>query len=216
MNAIQKFIAASADPELQGPEVIGEPKLGSLIKHLGRFLSYQARTRSGKVLDYNKLVTETPGWAVVAGLTREGILLTQANYKPGVNRVEWSLAPGGLGRMSPDISPQELLPRVQEGYLRETGFGGGTWLYMQTETIHSGLIRGSSPDAHGLWAHMYMAFDLERLGESNPNVSETIRIIPVPLAEIADVIDSGFFDEASSLSCLLLAERRLRKLGLLS
>lgn len=137
-------------------------------------------------------------------------MITLVQWKPGVNRASWELPPGGIGRISPQATPEEVLERTKEVYLRETGFGGGKWHELGHIMIETGKYRGAGPDHHGLPAHMYLATGLARFQDArNPDPNEIMETLMFPYDELDEVIDSGLFVEESALCCALLALRNL-------
>lgn len=212
MNAVQKFKKVATEPRFKGWPLVGKPELGHKIPFFGQELNYELETGNG-VEKYTSLIRHF-GWVVVFGVTNDNQVITLAQWKPGLNQADWVLPPGGIGRVKSDISPEELLSRTQEFCLKETGYGGGTWTYLGNVLIETGKFRGSSPDDHGLPAHMYIAVDLEEKQEARkPNLNEIMETIMVPLDEFDEVIHSKLFKECSSLPCALLALDELRRQG---
>ncbi|MBI3442544.1 MAG: hypothetical protein HY007_02155 [Candidatus Sungbacteria bacterium] len=210
MGAVDRFLEISLEPKFAGWPLVGEYELGERIPFFGQVLNYKLETGNG-VEDYTSLLRHF-GWVVVFGVTSLQAVVTLVQWKPGHNRAGWELPPGGIGRVRSDATHEEILTRTQEFYLRETGYAGGQWTRLGEAMIETGKYRGSSPDDHGLPAHMYIATDLERVAEARkPNPNEIMETLLVPLDEFWDVIRSGLFKECSALPCALLA---LAELGI--
>lgn len=221
MRIIDRYKEVAAQPRFQGWPLVGEYELGPKIPFFGQVLEYTLRTPNGDER-YASLLRHF-GWSVVFGVTnlRDNVppttdmgrhVITLVQWKPGANQPGWELPPGGIGKVPPSTSEDELLRLTQASYLKETGFGGGTWQKLGHVLIETGKYRGSGPDDHGLPAHLYLAEDLERMQDArNPAPNEIMETLLVPLDEFPEVVESGLFVETSAVACALLA---LRKLGL--
>ena len=76
--------------------------------------------------------------------------------------------------------------------------------------IETGKYRGAKVESHGLPAHLFLATGLEHQSNARqPDRNEIMQTLEVPLNEFEGVINSGCFDEASALTCALLAFRHL-------
>lgn len=211
MSAVARFNDIAQQPKFKGWPLVGEVVLGDKIKFFGQTMSYQLQTGNG-VEDYVSIIRHF-GWVVVFGVTIDNQVITLVQWKPGVNRASWELPPGGIGKVDPNITEEELLTKTKAAYLKETGFGNGEWTYLGSTDIESGKFRGAGPDDHGLPAHMYLVTDLERQADArSPEPNEIMETLLVPLDEFTEVIDSGQFREVSAQLCALQALRRLHKL----
>jgi hypothetical protein len=213
-SSIERFAEIAAEPRFRGWPLVGEIEYGPKIQFFGEAIHYRLETGNG-IEEYWSLLRHF-GWVVVFGVAPENMVPTLVQWKPGVNRASWELAPGGIGRVKPDIAPTELLAKAQEFYLRETGYAGGDWSYLGHTLIETGKFRGAGPDDHGLPAHMYLATGIEKKADARkPNANEVMELLEVSLDEFDGIIDSGLFVETSAHSCALLSLRRLRKFGVL-
>lgn len=214
MNAIDRFNTLAADPKFAGWPIVGEPELGAKLPFFGQALNYKLQTGRG-VEDYTSIIRHF-GWVVVFGVTRdeditvEKEVITLVQWKPGVNRASWELPPGGIGKVPPGMTADELLTATQASYLKETGYGGGRWHYLGSTDVESGKFRGAGPDDHGLPAHMFLAEGLDwKANRRSPEANEIMETLMVPLREFRSVIDSGQFREVSAQLCAMHALRRL-------
>ena len=136
-----------------------------------------------------------------------------SQWKPGVNCASWELPPGGIGKLGKDETAEEILTKTQESYTKETGYGNGIWTNLGRVGIETGKYRGADANDHGLFAHLFLATDLEQIAEARqPNPNEIMETIMVPIDEFLEVLESGLFTEASAVPC---AYKALIKLGLL-
>ncbi|MBS3903233.1 MAG: hypothetical protein KGZ30_02530 [Anaplasmataceae bacterium] len=212
-DAEKKFLEIAGQPRFQGWSLVGDYELGPKIPFFGQQLNYKLLTGEGQVEEYTSLLRHF-GWVVAFGVTREGMVITLVQWKPGVNCPSWELPPGGIGRVKTDINEEDLLAKTKEAYLRETGYGSGDWTYLGHTLIETGKFRGANPEDHGLPAHMYVVTDLEQQAETRkPNANEIMETLLVPLREFRGVVmkPDRLFKETSALSCALLA---LAHLGL--
>lgn len=213
-SAVERFKEIASEERFKGWPMVGEVDYPDLalgrIPFFGRVMHYSLATSNG-VEDYYSIERHF-GWAVVFGVTKDSQVVTLVQWKPGVNQASWELPPGGIGRVESGAAFEEILSRVRDVYLRETGYGGGEWSYLGRVLIETGKYRGAGPEDHGLPAHLYLATNLEVVQEArSPNPNEIMETLLVSLEEFEQVIDSGLFVEESALSCALLALRRLAK-----
>ena len=153
------------------------------------------------------------GWAVVFGVTRDKNVVTLVQWKPGVNCASWEPPPGGIGKIGPEATTEEIIKKSSDAFLRETGYIGKDWRYIGKVFIETGKYRGTGPADHGLPAHMILASDLiEHQSARKPNANEIIETLLVPLDQFPDVIESGLFVETSALTCSFLALLEIGKL----
>lgn len=212
-NAVERFREIASRPEFAGWPRVGEYKLGEKIPFFGQVLHYQLQTPT-KIEDYASILRHF-GWSVCFGVTTEGNVITNIQWKPGINGVEWGLSPGGIGRVGPSASPEEVLEKTQGFFLKETGYGGGAWTYLDHTMVDSGKFRGAGPNDHGLPAHMFLAVDLEKRQEPQPLPNEIMDKLHVPLLEFDEILDlrPRLFKEVSAVACAYAALWELRKTG---
>lgn len=208
MSAIDQFRIIASQERFKGWPLVGEIKRGPKIPFFGEAIEYELETGNG-IEKYYSLLRRF-GWVVCFGVTTDLKVITGIQWKPGINRAEWDLPPGGIGRVTNETTQEEILARTQEAYLRETGYGGGTWTYLGHVMIDSGKFRGSDPGDHGFPAYLYFATGLEMRGKArNPNENEIIETLLVPLEEFPEIAMSGEFDETSGKTCALMALKAL-------
>lgn len=211
MHAVDKFRELAAQDRFKGWLLVGEPVLGEKIPYFGQVLSYTLQTGNGAE-QYVSLLRHF-GWSVCFGVTKHQQVITICQWKPGANQAGWELSPGGIGKMGPGVSIEEITQRTADAYLKETGFGRGKFTHLGHVLIETGKYRGAGPDDHGLAAHMFLATDLEQVQDArHPNKNEIIETVMVPIDEFPAVLASGLFLEASAVPCAWQALLKLGKL----
>jgi hypothetical protein len=210
LHAIKKFQDIASEERFKGWPLVAESgQMTAKIPYFGQIYEYDLVTPNGT--EHYASIIRHFGWAVVFGVTTENNVLTLVQWKPGVNRASWELPPGGIGKIPPDISEKDLLDKTRKAYLKETGYGMGSWTKLGIVTIKTGKYRGAGPDDHGLNAHLYLAHGLEKQQDArNPEPNEIMETLEVPLTQFRDVLKSGLFVEASAVPCALMA---LHKMG---
>jgi hypothetical protein len=209
MSSIEKFRDLAEQNRFKGWPVIGEPELGQKIPFFGQVLHYTLQTGNGPE-GYASILRHF-GWSVVFGVTEKKEVITLCQWKPGVNQASWELPPGGIGKIDPKATVEEITQKTRDTYLKETGFDSGKFGYLGNVLIETGKFRGAKPDDHGLPAHLFLATDLVQIQHArNPNPNEIMETLFVPLSEFPEVLDSGLFNETSAVAC---AYKALIKIG---
>ena len=215
IHAIERFRELAAEDRFKGWPLVGEPELGPRIPFFGGTLNYKLRT-GNDVEDYTSILRHF-GWAVCFGVANLPFVgsrvVTLCQWKPGVNQASWELPPGGIGKVDPKATLEEITEKTRQTYLKETGLGGGNFRYLGHIMIETGKYRGAGADDHGLRAHLFLATDLEKVQDRRePNPNEIMETLMVPLEEFPEVLASGFFVEESAVVC---AYKALIEWGLL-
>lgn len=213
-SAVDKFEQLAAEKRFKGWPVVGEPELGPKIPWFGRTLNYKLQTPNG-IEDYTSIIRHF-GWAVVFGVTKgpDPQVVTLCQWKPGVNCASWELPPGGIGKIDPGATAEEITAATEAAFLKETGLGNVPFQYLDHVMIETGKFRGAGPDDHGLPAHLFLADGLERVQDArDPEANEIMETLMVPLSQFMEVLNSGHFTETSAVAC---AYKALVQLKLLS
>ncbi|MDO8585186.1 MAG: hypothetical protein Q7R85_03675 [bacterium] len=226
MRAIEQFRSLAAEDRFKGWPLVGEPEPGPKIPFFGGTLNYKLRTGNG-VEDFTSIIRHF-GWAVCFGIVnpRETWpdntypeidhgphVVTLCQWKPGVNQASWELPPGGIGKIDPNATLEEITEKTKQAYLKETGLGGGNFKHIGHVMIETGKYRGAGPNDHGLRAHLFLATGLGRVQDARkPNPNEIMETLMVPLDEFPEVLASGLFVEESAVVC---AYKALVEVGLL-
>ncbi len=200
-TALEKFRRLAQEERFKGwPMVPDSLVQGEKIPFFGSTISYKLETGKG-IEDYTSIIRSF-GWAVTFGVTTDNEVVTLIQWKPGVNMESWELPPGGIGKLDPGATAEEIQSKTEAAFLKETGFGNGNWTNLGKVSIESGKYRGASVDDHGLYAHLFLATGLEKIADArNPEPNEIMDTIMVPLEEFMEVLDSGLFVETSAVAC---------------
>lgn len=229
MRATERFRRLAAEERFRGWPLVGQVELGPKIPFFGEALSYKLKTGNG-VEEYVSILRHF-GWAVCFGVVnlqetwpsstytypaeidRGPHVVTLCQWKPGVNQASWELPPGGIGKINPKATLEEITAQTKQVYLKETGFGWGSFKHLGHIMIETGKYRGAGVDDHGFPAHLFLATGLERVQDAKrPNPNEIMETLMVPLREFPEVLASGLFVEESAVVC---AYKALIELGLL-
>ncbi|MEK7212721.1 MAG: hypothetical protein AAB686_03520, partial [Patescibacteria group bacterium] len=112
MSAIERFLAMASQERFLGWPLVGEYQVGTKIPFFGQVLEYDLQT--GRGTEHYASLLRHFGWVGVFGVTREGNVITNIQWKPGINAVEWGLSPGGIGKVGPNATRDEVLWKTQE------------------------------------------------------------------------------------------------------
>lgn len=136
----------------------------------------------------------------VVALTEQGEVWLVGQYRYPTGVYSWELIEGGT---APGEAP---LDAVQRELREEGGLGAREWHRLGGEIHLSNSITAEV-------GYLYLARDLERLGEPQPEGTEVLQLKTVPFAEALAMCDSGEIQDAFSIMGLFLAERWLRQRG---
>jgi len=192
------------------PQIGEVENFGEKIPFFGQVIKYSLQTDKGPE-DYYSIARHF-GWSVVFGITKDAKIITLVQWKPGVNQASWELPPGGIGKIGPEASQEEILAKTKEFYLKETGYTSSDkfWTYLGNALVETGKYRGADEHGHGLPAHMFMAMNLEKIQEARqPNPNEIMETMEIPVADFREVLDSGYFNEISAALCAYKAQTKL-------
>ncbi len=137
----------------------------------------QARSpRSGE--PYSFYLLNTPHWVNIVPITREGQLVLVRQYRQGTEEVTLEI-PGGM--MDPqDDSPEDAARRE---LLEETGYAAG-------DMRQAGWVE-PNPALQNNRCYTFVAEGLHTPGPLQPDGSEDIEVVHIPLAEVSDYVRSG-------------------------
>jgi 8-oxo-dGTP pyrophosphatase MutT (NUDIX family) len=142
-------------------------------------------------------VVERPDAAIIFPLTGEGEVVLVRQYRPPLERMELGL-PAGLveeGEKPEAAARRELL--------EETGYSGGEWQPLGS--------LASSPSLKDNWAYLFLARDVERTADPDPDEHELVEEIKVPVEDLRGLIRSGEIVSSSGVAAIMLALERLRE-----
>lgn len=148
----------------------------------------RVRVPTGEEADY--YINEREGWAAVFGVTPEGKVVLNRQYKHGVRRVITELPAGSI---DPGESPEEAARRE---FLEETGYEAG-----DLEFIARYAIDPTSCDG---FMYLYYANPVRRVGpRTSTDPLERIENILVDVSDLRTMIGSGEIDAMGQVAAIL-------------
>jgi len=144
---------------------------------------------SGREQDYFYLTSPNEAVAVVA-LTDDGCVLLTRQYRHPVRKIIWDLP---AGAMRPDEDPAEGARRELE---EETGY--------QAEKFRSLGWMHPMPALFSNRFYVYMAENVTPTGKLNPDETEEIETVLVPLSQVRDFIKQGKITCSVMISAIYL------------
>jgi len=143
-------------------------------------------------------VLEYPPWANIIALTagKEVVLIMQ--YRHGIRQTILEI-PGGA------FDPQDasVLETARRELEEETGYGAEAWI--ETGTLCA------SPHNHTNTIHCFLAFDARRIAEPQPEHSEQIEVVLMPLNELVERAHSGELRHPHHVAALFFALRTIEE-----
>ena len=134
-------------------------------------------------------VLEYPAWVCVIGITREGKLLMERQYRHGLGRVGYELCAGVV-----EDSDPSYLEAARRELWEETGYGKGHW-----ETY---MVFSVNPGTHTNLTYCFLATDLERIGEPHQEATEDIAIELLEPEEVKELLMENQIMQAMHVAAL--------------
>lgn len=136
----------------------------------------ECKLPNGKVISPFYVVRQ-PDWVMILAEDVDGSWIMGRQYRHGMGR--WFLEfPAGI--IDADEDP---LTAAQRELREETGFGGGDWEYLRSYPVN--------PDRQISKFHIVVARGVSRIGETDFDESEDIRLMRHTAAEIFELIATG-------------------------
>jgi ADP-ribose diphosphatase len=151
-------------------EQLVDNRVFSLLKRRSR------SPRSGESHDF--FLLNSPHWVNIVPITREGQVVLVRQYRQGTEELTLEI-PGGM--MDPeDESPEHAARRE---LLEETGYAAGAMR-------QAGWV-APNPALQNNRCYTFVAEDLHSPGPLQPDGSEDIEVVHIPLAEVSDYVRDG-------------------------
>ena len=141
-------------------------------------------------------VLECPPWVNVVALTHEGEVVLVRQYRPGSQTITLEL-PGGAANPD-DPTP---LHAIRRELREETGYGGGDF-------VELGAL-WPNPASQNNAVHSFLATGVERIAATEPDDSEFLDVVQLPLDEVIALARNGGLAHALHVAALFLALSRL-------
>jgi 8-oxo-dGTP pyrophosphatase MutT (NUDIX family) len=153
----------------------------------------------GKVIEPFYILEYLP-WVNVVALTAEQQIVLVRQYRPGVRQTTLEL-PGGSS--NPD--DPSMLHAIRRELREETGYGGG-------EFIELGALL-PNPASQNNTVHGFLATNVERIAELQPDDSEFLEVVLLPLDEVIELARIGGLSHALHVATLFLALSHLGRVA---
>jgi ADP-ribose pyrophosphatase len=142
-------------------------------------------------------VLEYPDWINVFGLTTQNEVVLVRQYRHGIGKVVVELPSGAIE--PEDASPLEAAKRE---LLEETG-------YASNHFIQTGVV-SSNPANFTNMTYCFLARDLEKVRDPQPEDTEEIETVLVTLGQAVDMLNRGDFLQALHVSSIYFALNELK------
>lgn len=143
-------------------------------------------------------VVEHPGAVVIIPITSKNEVLMVRQYRHAVGRDMLELPAGTLEK---NELPEKAAPRELK---EETGYLARRWEMLDRFFSSPGILTEEM--------HVYLATDLEE-GKIEPMEDEDLTLVPIPLSEALEKVESGEIVDAKSIIGLLLARQKLNTMS---
>ncbi len=137
-------------------------------------------------------VLEYPPWVNVVAITPQQEVVLVRQYRPGIQQVTLEL-PGGSS--NPD--DPSMLYAVRRELREETGYGGGEFTELGT--------LWPNPASQNNTVHSFLATGVECIADLEPDDSEFLEVVHLPLDEAVELVRNGGLAHALHVATLFLA-----------
>jgi ADP-ribose pyrophosphatase len=133
-------------------------------------------------------------WLMVVPLTEDKKLVMVRQYRQGSREASLEV-PGGLH--DGDTAVESPVQGAARELAEETGYGGGTWLFLGQLRPHPALFSNR--------AWIYLARDVRPTSAPKPDAGEDIEVVLLDAQEIRTRIAGGEINNAMTVAALALA-----------
>lgn len=134
-------------------------------------------------------VLEYPAWVCILGITKEGKMVMERQYRHGLGKVGYELCAGVVEEM--DISYLEAAKRELS---EETGYGNGEW--------KSFIVVSANPGTHTNLTYCFLATGLEKICDSHQEATEDIAVELLTPAEVRALLERNEIFQAMHAAAL--------------
>jgi len=145
-------------------------------------------------------VNEYVPWVNVVAVTTDDEVLLIRQYRHGLGEVHFEIPAG-----TTDPGETSLEAAARRELLEETGYGGGRWSPLVTLSANPALQNNLT--------HTFLAEGVVRLAEADPGADEDLRLHPVSIGDLEQLLDEGAFIQALHTAPLLKYLLQRRKSG---
>jgi ADP-ribose pyrophosphatase len=149
---------------------------------------------SGAVLD-PYYILELPDYINVVAITPRQEVVLVREYRHGAAQTILELPSGRVD------AGEDALVAAQRELLEETGFSGPAFQHLCTLS--------PNPANHTNRVYSFLATGVEHVQEMQPDASEQIEVVLLPLAQVIEMLYANQFIQAMHASALFYALRRL-------
>lgn len=144
-------------------------------------------TRSPRTgLEHDFFVIESNDWVNIIPLTDDQHVIMVRQYRHGSKEITLEI-PGGL--LDPGDTPEEAARRE---LLEETGYRAGKWLKLGDLSPNPAIFNNR--------CHLFLAQTMEKVSDPEPDQTEDIEVVSVPLSQVPELIRNGKIDHAIVIS----------------
>lgn len=158
-----------------------------LCKH--PYLSVRKDTRTAPGFENHDIfILEFPDWVNIVAITEDNQVVLVRQFRHGLEEINLEI-PGGV--VDPGEEPRLTAARE---LAEETGYAAGKIQLLTAVSVN--------PAIQNNWCHLFLATGCRRVGEQALEGTESIDVQLVPLADVAQLMETGAIHH--SLNCLAL------------
>ncbi|MEW6186976.1 MAG: NUDIX hydrolase [Thermodesulfobacteriota bacterium] len=156
----------------------------------------QCQMPDGKIIE-PFYVLEYPDWVNIFGITTQQEVVLVRQYRHGIGKVVVELPSGKV-----EITDTNPLEAAKRELLEETGYTSDN--FVQTVSV------SPNPANQTNLTHCFLARELVKVTYPNPDETEEIETVLVPLAKAVDMLNRGDFLQALHVSSICFALKVLK------